>query len=222
VPATGYGRYLGVGDSLVIEDLFGRPDAPSSIGPMVARDWLWGGAPPAPVVVPYSWLDQPLHFRPDAPVNYALVSRVNGNTARSVNKTSSDASTEYRASGVTLDCVTPADPPNLADHVTGNFASPRMRCPSLTFDLLIRTDPERQLLLGVAEGQPIVVSGTPASWPEGTASLVIEGVRHVIGIDQRTVIWNTSPVVGSTPGTAGPWFRLDASKLDTGSDKLPF
>lgn len=68
------------------------------------------------------------------------------------------------------------------------------------------------------------ITGVPAGqapWPEGTTNLIIEGIRHLIASNVRQVVWNTSPVVGSTAGTPGPWFRADSSFVD-GTHKVPF
>lgn len=59
-------------------------------------------------------------------------------------------------------------------------------------------------------------------WPDGVTELVIEGIAHSIDGDVRNVVWNTAPVIGATPGVAGPWFRADQSRTDTGSDLLAF
>jgi hypothetical protein len=67
-----------------------------------------------------------------------------------------------------------------------------------------------------------VATPNPTAWPAGVTELVIEGIEHTIGSDDaRWVRWKTAPVVGSTPGTAGPWFRLGESRTG-GTDLLPF
>lgn len=64
--------------------------------------------------------------------------------------------------------------------------------------------------------------GSRPVWPDGVTELVIEGIEHTIGSDDaRWVRWKTAPVIGSTPGVAGPWFRLGESMTD-GTDLLPF
>jgi len=64
-------------------------------------------------------------------------------------------------------------------------------------------------------------SPTMGGWPEGTTDLVIEGISDTIGLNVRTRSLRTSPVIGSTPGTVGPWFRFDTSTLG-GTDLMPF
>lgn len=68
----------------------------------------------------------------------------------------------------------------------------------------------------------IADSPNPHAWPDGVTDLVIEGIAHSIAVDTRWVIWNTAPVIGATAGEAGPWFRADESRTDTGSDLLAF
>lgn len=78
---------------------------------------------------------------------------------------------------------------------------------------------------------PVVASwdnltvGTPNAhaWPAGVTELVIEGIEHTYDTDGgRLVAWKTAPVIGSTPGVAGPWFRLGESRTAAGTDLMPF
>lgn len=187
---------------------------------MVAGDWFWGGGPPPPVWLPYSWISRPLRFRPHQPITAAEVSDTSGTTARSRNATSYAEYREYLATAV-LDTAIQADPVSLAAYLTDNHTVQRMACPTLLFDLLPRADNERALLLGISEGMRIVITGVPATWPEGAHSLIVEGVHHVIGLSKRTVAFTTSPVVGTTAGDPGPWLRADASTIG-GTDTTPF
>jgi hypothetical protein len=75
--------------------------------------------------------------------------------------------------------------------------------------------------LNIDEAQ--IIAPNPTAWPAGITELVIEGIAHSIDSDgTRWVVWNTAPVIGSTAGTAGPWFRADDSTTDIGSDLLAF
>lgn len=222
MPSSGKGRFLGAG-KIRLGQLLLRPDliAGDQASP-VAFDWMLGNTPPHVTCIPYNWLVQPLRFRPDKPINVADVSNASGATARTVNTTSTAEYGEFPApSGLQLDTQTPPDLANLGAHLVGFYANPRMRCPALTFDLLQHTDTERWLILAREVGDRIRLTGTPATWPDGATSLLIEGVEHTVGIDQRQVVWNTSPIVGSAAGTPGPWFRADASATD-GTDILAF
>lgn len=221
MPGRGLGAAVSAGYDLVEEDLLPRPDTDSG-GAGALNDYFWGGGPPSLTQIPYAWLTPPLRFRPDATVNVATATQVDGVTARSVNKSSRDEYGESTApSSPTLATLTSADPLNFTTHVTANYAAPRMRCPQLTLELLDRTDVECWLILAREVGDRIQITGAPATWPEGTTSLVIEGIQHTIGIDERQVVWNTAPIVGATPGIPGPWFRADSSRAD-GTDKIPF
>jgi hypothetical protein len=76
-------------------------------------------------------------------------------------------------------------------------------------------------VLGVRIGDRISIPDAPATWPAGSSTLFVEGVTRVESAAQRTVTWNTSPVIGAAPGQVGPWFRLNSSLLG-GSDLVPF
>lgn len=374
MPGRGLGLATFAGYDIGAEDLIDRPDTDTRSAAAL-NDYAWGGGPPPVTQIPYSWLSQPLRFRPDTPINVAAVTQASGTPAVSVNTVSVAAYGEFAASPITLSTICDADPANLAAHLTGNYADPRMRCPQVTLDLLERTALEMWLILGRFEGDRIQITGTPGlprvlntnpyfetdasgwsaqggtvarstaqahegvasllltpngvataeadaaavpivagntytasawaycavarnvfitinwfgstgayistatsssvavaanawtplsvsavapgtagrgapiigmsstppntnllwidaatlfgipanegPWPDGTTSLLIEGIQHTGGVDDRVVVWNTSPVIGSTPGIPGPWFRTDSSRLD-GADRLPF
>jgi hypothetical protein len=220
VPGRGLGLAAFAGYDIGAEDLIDRPDTDTRSAAAL-NDYAWGGGPPAVTQIPYSWLSQPLRFRPDTPINVAAVTQANGTPAVSTNAVSVAAYGEFTSSPITLSTICDADPANLAAHLTGNYADPRQRCPQVTLNLLERTALEMWLILGRFEGDRIQITGAPADWPVGTTSLLIEGIQHTGGVDDRVVVWNTSPVIGSTPGIPGPWFRTDSSRLD-GADRLPF
>jgi hypothetical protein len=77
-------------------------------------------------------------------------------------------------------------------------------------------------VLGVRIGDRISLSRTrrPPGRP-GSSTLFVEGITRVECAGQRTVTWNTSPVIGAAAGQVGPWFRLNSSLLG-GSDLVPF
>lgn len=58
-------------------------------------------------------------------------------------------------------------------------------------------------------------------WPRGATELIVEGITHQILGDARVVTWSTSPIIGAAPGVAGPWFRLDSSRLGS-TNAMPF
>lgn len=222
MPGSGLGLRLNAGYDLGPEDLIDRPDTDTRSAAAL-NDYLWGGGPPAPTQIPYTWLKSPVRFRPDRIINSAAVSQTAGAPARITNETSVDTYGESAAPPITLSTICDADANNLATHLTAGYADPRMRCPQLTINLLMPrlTTADLWTLLGVTIGDRIEITGAPATWPEGSTSLVIEGIQHSIGIEERLVTWNTSSVIGVVPGTPGPWFRADTSRLD-GTDKTPF
>lgn len=202
--------------------LFQLPDAASQDrdGYTIGRDFYFGGLPPDPVEIPYTWLRPPLTFRPDSPVNVAEVTRSGGTAAVARDH---DSISEYGewAARVTLDTATAADAANLADWLVAYYTDPRQRCPALAFALNSRTDDEVQRLLSCRLGTRIRVTDAPATWPAGATELIIEGIQHSIAADFRLLSWSTSPVIGESAGQAGPWFYLDQSFMD-GTDVVPY
>jgi hypothetical protein len=191
-------------------------------GAQLAADWYFGGlGPPAPVEIPYTWLSA-LTWRVDLPYTSASVAGPSGTDRRY----DPDARARYgdRAYSATLSTATDADPANLAAWVMSYLAdpgdTPRQRM-VLRLRLGSRTQTECWRVLDVGEGRRISITGAPSTWPAGATEQIVEGRGHLVDADEHTVQWITSPVIGSSPGTAGPWFRLDNSQLD-GDDALPF
>jgi len=376
--ATGKGRLTGF--ELADEDLLDPTSTSCIDSPLatITNDYLWGGFPPTPTRIPYSWLTPPARWRSDQPRNVAQVTRTGGSTARATSVASVTAVGE-RPFAAMLSSPVIADPQAYATWIVGNYTAPRQRMPQLRLNLFSRTAVECWLILereigdrisitgapgedvqllsntgfemtaspwtaqngtvaqsalfpragtgsllltptggisvvnalselvpvaagsvyattawvvsplgwaggvttgvnwflagnfvstifgtavpvtagtmtqlpvemftapaGVDAGQlRIRMSGTPAAtdllyidepsvtgpdgtrnpWPDGVTELVIEGIAHSAAGDTRTVTWNTAPVIGASPGVAGPWFRADESRTDTGSDLLAF
>ncbi|HET8683482.1 MAG TPA: hypothetical protein VFM54_16675 [Micromonosporaceae bacterium] len=181
-----------------------------------------GGAVPTPTQVPYSWLTPPVVFRPDPPINSAAVSNAGSGSGQAVDTAHRDEYTTWHHP-VELDSAITGDPAALAAFLVDQYAAdpPRQRCPSLTLMLNARTSAEIVLILSREIGDRIVIAGAPATWPEGTTSMLIDGISHSIAVDTRYVTWSTTPVIGDDPGEPGPWFRLDESYLD-GTHYVPF
>jgi hypothetical protein len=375
--STGKGRLYRIRQYSNLRGRVGLPDVESAAR-VVANDTFWGGYPPTPTQIPYSWLTPPARFRSDQPRNVAQVTRTGGGTARAVSAASVDAVGE-RPFSATLDTQVVADPASLADWIVANYTSPRQRMPQLRLNLLSRTPTECWRILEREIGDRISITGAPGEvavlnanpyfetdasdwfsiqnaglawdaavahegaaallvtpdgvtsdpgartsgypvrpgltytysawvrvsaggsaarsvginwrtaddtnlsadvqtqtpsptiwtfysgtatappgaafarlvttgpavlaaantwrvdeavltgpdasrspWPDGVTELVIEGIAHSVAVDTRWVVWNTAPVIGATPGEAGPWFRADESRTDTGSDLLAF
>lgn len=218
----GYGRYLGmVGGSGVLLERVGV--FPADNAAPILNDWTFQPGPPAPVEIPYEWLAgfAPLRVRPDKPLTSAAVTVNGGATATALDADSLAAYGDNEFSA-TLHSATPTDGPTLADWVVAYYATdatdvPRARFPQLLIRLTGRTQPEMHRILLVGIGTRITITGAPATWPEGATEQVVEGIRHTLG-EARDVEWTTSPVVGNTPGVAGPWFRSDVPY--TGTDIL--
>lgn len=220
--SAGYLRKLGGSDryrgAMLVGNLFDQAGAAR----VVANDFFFGVVPPAVVTVDYTWLVQTLRMRPDPPTNDVTASAAGGATARVTNTTSRNSYGTYAGTPVTLDTAGTGEPAAYGTYTTTYYADPRQRIPELTFDLLQLTDLQRQLILGVGLGQRIAVANVPSTWPAGCNSMIVEGIGHVVSTDERLVTWNTSPVIGASADTVGPWFTLSASVFGSTTDKVPF
>lgn len=223
MPALGRGRLMRTHD-VGFDGLLPRTDGlGSGVASSASRDFWYGFSPPTPTQIPYAWLSPPFRARADRPLNDQTVTRTGGATGYAPNA-ASIARFGSVSNPVTLETAVDADAQALANWQTTYYTNPRMRCPSLTVNLFgpSRSDPEKWRTLGVKIGTRIQITGAPATWPEGTTSLIVEGVTHQIGQGVRTVTWNTSPVIGATPGMVGPWFRLNGGSFIDGTDPVPF
>lgn len=225
---AGIGQTLLACPELTEEDLIGRVDVLDQFAAAasIANDMFFGpGNPPTIVQIPYAWLMPPVGFRPDAPYTSAAITQSGAGTAYTSDANSLD---EYGDNqfAATLATLGAADTVALGEYTMTYYATqpgkvPRQRTPALVINLLPLDLVSIQTVLGLQEGQHIHVSGAPATWPEGTTDLVIEGISDAIGLNVRTRSLRTSPVIGSTPGTVGPWFRWGSS-IWGGSDVIPF
>lgn len=221
----GYGRYLGMlGTS---SQQLAQPGIyPADNAAPILADWNVQPGPPAPVEIPYAWLAgfQPLRVRPDKPLTTASVG-VSGSITATAEDADSVAAFGDNAYTATLNTATEDDAQSLATWVVDYYATdpddvPRARFPALLVRLTGRTQPEMHRVLSVGIGTRIRITGAPATWPEGATEQVVEGIRHELS-EARDVGWTTAPVVGSSPGVAGPWFRYDVSAWN-GADVIPF
>jgi len=180
-----------------------------------------GGVAPAPVQIEHCWIQSPLTRKPTVAITRAQITQFGGVTAYAA----ADATTLRRfganTASITLNTACDADPANLATHLVEYQSTPRPRQPTLTFALHGLSDEAIATILGVDLGQRAVIVDPPAGTPPGAASFVVEGIRHVLGVAQRWVTWQTSAVIGVVPATPGPWFRWDSSSWD-GTDLRPF
>lgn len=188
----------------------------------LAEDFHWGGHPLPAVEIPFDWLRPPVRIRLDTPLNVAEVSQADGDTARSTDAASisGNGGREWRFSE-SIDSIVAADAVNLAKWITDYYDTQRPRCARLAFVLNDRAHEDIWRILGVTAGRRIAITDAPAGWPTGAAELVVEGVRHSILADLRTVEWITTPVIGAEVGEVGPWFYADDSRTD-GTDVVPF
>lgn len=178
------------------------------------------GLTPVPVEIPLCWLSGPVRLRLERPFTTAAVSRVGHGTARDTNTA---ALIQYKSLlfPAALDTACSADPAVLASWTVTYRATPLTRSPELTLNLLIRSDEERVRILSVQRNQRIRLTGVPPEFPVGAADLVVSGITDEIGVFVRRVKWTTRAIVGVTPGTPGPWFRVGHSTVG-GSHIIPF
>ncbi len=218
----GYGRLLGMLGTT--SDLVGLASIfPPSTTPAIMQDWTFPPGPPLPAEIPYAWLADSLRYRQEKPLTTAAVSRTAGGTAR---EQDADAISQYGDSPFSADLATAcsADPANLAKHVIDFYAQagqiPRSRMSAMTIHLTGRTQAELHRILSIGQGRRIHISGAPATWPAGMTEQVVEGISRSYTVG-ATITFLTSPVIGSTPSSAGPWFRFDVSRVP-GTDIVPF
>lgn len=179
-----------------------------------------GTIPPPPIDIPICWLSGSVSLRLDKPINFAAVTQYGKATATKTHTASID---EVGSQPFTATLYTPitADAANLATWTIAYRLTPRMRAPSLTVDLMYRTDDERILLRRIERNQRIRLTGVPAEFPEGASSLVVSGLTHEIGYATRRLTFTTAYVLGANPGIPGPWFRTDVSATD-GTHVVPY
>lgn len=178
------------------------------------------GLPPVLVEIPICWLSQPVRLRLERPITTAAVTRTGHGTSYD-----SDAAAlaEFGDQSFTaeLDTACSADPAVLASWTVTYRSEPRTRSPELFINLMHRSDDERVRILRLQRNQRIQLTGVPPEFPEGAAHLVISGVTDAIGVMGRLVRFTTRPVIGTSPGVAGPWFRVGTSAVG-GSHIVPF
>lgn len=218
MPSRGMALRTGRARSIPALRLHGEAQ-PSTVS-TILRDYVFGG-PPASTLIPYAWLAPPVRFRAEPLVNVATIDQTDGVTATSTNIASRFAYGVRAATG-TLDSACDADPANLGSWLSTYRGDPRMRQPALMLvDLIQRTPDECVRILRVRQGDRIVITGAPTTWPQGAHSLVVEGVLHSSQRGGRRVGWVTSAVAGTVAGTPGPWFRWGSSRYGS-TDVIPF
>lgn len=184
-----------------------------------------GGLAVGALLIPYSWLAPPLRTRPEKPYTTAVVAQTNGTTAYTQDD---DALDEYGDNPFTATLLTAcdADPANLAQWTLDYYATqpgdvPRTRFVSLKMCLSKRTVAEQLFLHeNLYIGRRISITDPPTTWPTGLSEQVIEGIHHTIG-QLREVELSTVPVIGTSHGVAGPWFRIGSSTWG-GTHVIPF
>lgn len=191
-----------------------RPRASEAVRPI-------GGLPPPVVEIPYLWIATPLSRKPTVAVTKAQIAQLGGATAYSSAPDATVRQFGTNTARVTLDSPVDADAANLAAMLTTYQATPRPRQPTLTLNLLARTDAECLVILGVTQTQRVRITGAPAGTPPGALNFVVEGIAHSMAVDQRLVIWATAALIGTTTAAPGPWYRRDSS-IRGGTDIRPY
>lgn len=179
------------------------------------------GLPPPPVEIPFSWISYQLVRKPTTAITKTQISQAGGTATYSPASAALVRQYGVNTAQVTLDTACDADPQNFASMLATYQSTPRPRQPLLTFNLLNRTDAECLVILGVGLTRRVRITGAPTSQPPGALNFVVEGIRHVIAVEERTVTWSTAALVGTTATAPGSWFRLGSSSLG-GGDLVPF
>lgn len=183
-----------------------------------------GGLAPAFVTIPFDWISTPIIRKPTTAITKAQIGMTDGPTAYSSATTAQVRQYGVNTAQVTLTTDCDADPQNLATFLTTFEAVPRPRQPTLTFDCFDArwaTEANILLILGVGLAQRVRITGAPPGTPPGAVNFTVEGIRHVIHVEQRTVTWATAAIIGTTTTDPGPWFRWDSSSW-SGTDQRPF
>lgn len=218
-------RALLVGDGYLFgaDDMIGRPDVPDTVADDLVTDYVWGTGAifPVAVTLDYTWLVQRLAWRPVSPVNSQSVSKTGGGSAYATNASSIAEYGTSEGSPITLETAVDADPLALATWITAYQAGYLQRPPQLTIDLLPLATAEQWRVLSITEGTRVILASTPTGWPAECLSVFVDGIAHVVGLDQRLVVFTCSPLVGQAAGQVGPWFMADRSMAD-GTDVAPF
>jgi len=180
-----------------------------------------GGLAPPVVSIPFSWISPNLTRKPTIAVTKAQITQNGGGTAYSSATSAQVLQYGVNTATVTLDSAVDADAQNLATFLTTFEAVPRPRQPTLTLNLLSRTDAECLIILAVQLAQRVVITGAPAGTPPGALNFTVEGISHVLAVNERGVTWATAALIGTTTTAPGVWFRQGSSSLG-GTDIVPF
>jgi hypothetical protein len=212
-----------------LHGMLGRIDVLDQANTLAAVvDDLYWDSTPTPTTIDYTWIIQPVAFRLDPPINDVSVTDGSNNSARRFDLDSiAEFGTKLPASGYQLATEVPADADCLAAHVIEYYAVPppdvqRQRCSQITIDLFALTPDQQATVLGIDDGDRIVIANTPSTWPAGADSLIVEGRANDIGVSRRRLTLNTSPVIGSSLGEPGPYFRWGTSVWGSTTDLIPF
>lgn len=169
--------------------------------------------PPLAATIQLAWLEPPLSFRTDPPVNDMTASRVGAGPAHAQHAASVAEYGVY-ADTATVDSAVDADPANLAAFTVRLNSAPKQRIPRLTFQLRSSTDPTRAAtILGRELGDQCALTGLPSNAPWDVGRFHIEGIRHSISIAGHRIEWNTGPVLGVIPGTPDPYPLVGSARV---------
>lgn len=177
---------------------------------------------PVAATIDLSWLSGQWQQRIQQPINVVTVTAGDGTQVTTRNAASALEYGEYAPSaGVVLGSAVTEDADNYGAWLTTNYADPRVRAPAMQIDLIAKTNTIRHTVLGREISDRIAMSGLPANAPEGIGAQFIEGVTHHINTRRRTVTFNTSPLVGTTPGVSPTWPVVDTALVGA-STLIPF
>lgn len=179
--------------------------------------------PAAVVEIPFSWIATPLTRKPTTAITKAQITQAGAATAYASGTDAQVRQYGANVAPITLNTDCSADPQNLADFLIAYQVVPRPLQPSMTFNLLDarRSNAEILTILGIGLAQRIRITDGPIGTPPGALNFTVQGIAHRIAVEERTVTWYTSALIGASATTPGPWFRWDVSSWN-GTDKRPF
>lgn len=185
-----------------------------------ARDRRYNA--PVAATIDLSWLSGQWQQRIQQPINVIVVTSGDGTQVTTRNTASVAEYGEYAPSStVSLGSAVTEDADNYGAWLTTNYADPRVRAPAMTIDLIAKSNAIRHTVLSREISDRIAMSGLPVNAPEGIGAQFIEGVTHRINTRRRTVTFNTSPLVATTPGVMPTWPVVGTATVGA-STLIPF
>lgn len=170
---------------------------------------------PADATFQYAWIDSSMAPQLSGPVlnSFSATQADGGPTSRSVDLAARTRMRASRSGEITLNVAVASETAAAAKWRTLNYSASRTRISSLPIDLLHHkaagSTAVLHTVLGRQIGDRVDLASMPVNFPAGADKLMIEGWTDICGDQVRRREFVTSPVLGSPPGSASTWFKLD-------------